>query len=55
MNPNWLRVIHQTAKSVTRRCPHCGKPAAYAPKQAGQFYTCKHCHHRFKEKNPTRG
>jgi len=50
MNPIWTQVAYNTIKNAMKRCPHCKKNGAYPQKKAGQFYTCKHCHHRFKEK-----
>jgi len=52
MNPIWTRVIVDAVKnSMKKKCPHCKKLASYPRKQAGQFYTCKGCGHRFKEKS----
>jgi transposase-like protein len=31
-------------------CPHCKKTDSYVKKRRGQFYKCKNCGHRFKEK-----
>ena len=54
MNPIWTKVIVDTVANVMKKCPRCKKRAAYphrqADKQAGHFYTCKHCGHRFKQK-----
>ncbi len=50
MNPHWARIIHQTVKKAAKKCTHCGKTRTYAQKQKGEFYICKHCGHRFKEK-----
>jgi DNA-directed RNA polymerase subunit RPC12/RpoP len=51
MNPHWIRIIHQTIKKAAKKCPHCGRTGTYAKKQAGRFYLCKYCGHRFKEKS----
>ncbi|HYE74228.1 MAG TPA: hypothetical protein VEF04_12900 [Blastocatellia bacterium] len=48
-NPLWTSIISATAQKLSKTCPHCGKKATYPKKEMGQFYTCKHCHHRFKE------
>lgn len=50
MNPHWIQSIYQTVKRAVRKCPHCGRKAAYPQKQPGQFHTCKYCNHRFKER-----
>jgi hypothetical protein len=50
MNPIWTQIIVGAVKSVTKNCTHCKKTATYPAKPIGQFYTCKHCGHRFKEK-----
>jgi ribosomal protein L37AE/L43A len=50
MNPQWIQTISNTIHEALRRCPHCQRSAAYAQKRSGQFHTCKHCGHRFKEK-----
>ncbi len=50
MNPHWAATIYQTIKKATKKCTHCGKSAVYALKKPGQFYTCKKCGHRFKER-----
>lgn len=49
-NPIWTQIIYRTVKNAMKKCPHCGKAAAYPQKRRGQFYTCKRCGHRFKEK-----
>ena len=54
MNPIWTHMIDKAVKEVTKACNSCGKTATYARKQPGQFYTCKHCGHRFKEKGPAK-
>jgi ssDNA-binding Zn-finger/Zn-ribbon topoisomerase 1 len=50
MNPHWIQTILATVQKAVRKCPHCGKRAVYPPKRPGQFHLCKHCRHRFKEK-----
>lgn len=50
MNPHWVQIIHQTVKKAAKKCTHCGKIGSYAKKRKGEFYLCKHCGHRFKEK-----
>jgi tRNA(Ile2) C34 agmatinyltransferase TiaS len=50
MNPHWMQIIYQATKKASKRCTHCGKVAVYGKKSKGQFYTCKKCGHRFKEK-----
>ena len=50
MNPLWTSIIYTTTKKAMKKCSHCGKVAAYPPKRPGQFYTCKKCGHKFKEK-----
>ncbi len=49
-NPIWASVIAATIRKLSRKCPHCGKTGTYSAKQPGQFHTCHHCGHRFKEK-----
>ena len=49
-NPIWTSVIAATIQKLSKKCTHCGRSAAYPKKEAGQYYTCKHCSHRFKEK-----
>ncbi|MBL8167879.1 MAG: hypothetical protein JNJ50_06985 [Acidobacteria bacterium] len=51
MNPHWINLIYQAVKKSVKRCPHCGKRGTYAKKRPGQFYICKHCRHRFKERD----
>ena len=50
MNLIWTLMIAKAVKEARRVCTGCQKPSTYVRKQAGQFYTCKHCGHRFKEK-----
>ena len=50
MNPLWTQVVHDTIKRLSKKCPHCGKTATYLKKRTGQFYLCKSCGHKFKEK-----
>jgi hypothetical protein len=50
MNPIWQHMIFKAVKEVMRVCTHCKRAAAYPQKKAGQFYKCKFCGHRFKEK-----
>ena len=50
MNPIWIQQIADAVVNVTRRCTHCGKTSKYQRKSAGQFYKCRRCGHRFKEK-----
>lgn len=50
MNPIWHQMIYKAVKDVMRVCTNCKKAAAYPQKKAGQFYKCKFCGHRFKEK-----
>jgi len=50
MNPQWTQIIHATVTRLSKKCPHCNRVAVYAQKRPGQFYTCKKCGHRFKEK-----
>jgi len=50
VNPIWTKVIVDAVTNAMKKCPHCKKTAAYQRKQAGHFYTCKRCGHRFKEK-----
>jgi transposase-like protein len=55
MNPHWMQMIASSLSKVTRICPHCGRRGVYPPKLPGQIHLCKHCHHRFQEKEkPTR-
>jgi transposase-like protein len=50
-----MQMIASSLSKVTRICPHCGRRGVYPPKLPGQFHLCKHCHHRFQEKEkPTR-
>ncbi len=48
-NPFWVSATAATVKTLSKKCPHCGKRASYPRKEQGQFYTCKYCGHRFKE------
>ena len=50
MNPIWQQMIFKAVKDVTRVCTHCKKAAVYQKKKKDQFYKCKSCGHRFKEK-----
>lgn len=50
VNPIWTKMIVDAVEKSSRTCPHCKKVALYARKQPGQFYKCKRCGHRFKEK-----
>ena len=50
MNPIMVKVIVDAVASAMKKCPHCKKRSAHPKKRAGQFYTCKRCGHRFKEK-----
>jgi len=51
VNPLWTKVIVDAVRnSMKKKCPHCKKTASYPRKQPGQFYNCKRCGHRFKEK-----
>lgn len=40
----------KAVKEMMKVCTHCKKAAAYVKKQPGQFYKCKYCGHKFKEK-----
>jgi ribosomal protein L37AE/L43A len=51
VNPIWTKTIVDAVKRAMKTCSHCKRSAAYAKKSAGQFYTCKHCGHKFKEKS----
>ena len=50
MNPIWTHLVYDAARRAMRVCTHCKRAAEYALKRPGQFYKCKHCGHRFKEK-----
>jgi len=50
VSPIWTKVIADAITKSAKKCPHCKKTASYSRKQPGQFYTCKRCGHRFKEK-----
>jgi transposase-like protein len=50
MNPIWTQMIYEAVKDAMKVCPHCKRADAYALKRPGQFYKCKHCGHRFKER-----
>ena len=50
MNPIWTKVILDAVMYSMKHCPRCRKATAYPRKGVGQFYKCKHCGHRFKEK-----
>lgn len=43
-------MIYEAAREVMRVCSHCKKAAGYQAKRPGQYYKCRHCGHRFKEK-----
>jgi hypothetical protein len=49
-NPLWVSIVSATAHKLTKKCPHCSRQGVYPAKQAGQFYLCKFCGHKFKEK-----
>ena len=52
MNPIWTKMIVDSVRnSLRKKCPHYKKVAAYPRKQPGQFYNCKNCGHRFKQKS----
>ncbi|NOT63070.1 MAG: hypothetical protein HOP19_22915 [Acidobacteria bacterium] len=50
VNPIWVATINASLQKLTKTCPHCHRRGVYPKKSAGQFYTCKHCGHKFKEK-----
>jgi ribosomal protein L37AE/L43A len=50
VNPIWTKIIVDAVAAAMKECPICKKKGAYPRKQAGHFYTCKRCGHRFKEK-----
>ena len=50
VNPIWTKMIVDAVERATKTCTHCKRVATYPKKRPGQFYTCKHCGHRFKEK-----
>ena len=50
MNPIWTQMISKAVREATRVCSAYGKVGTYTRKKPGQFYKCKHCGHRFKEK-----
>jgi transposase-like protein len=50
MNPIWITSIIASFKRVKRKCPLCGRTDVYFQKKVGQFYACKHCGEKFKEK-----
>jgi transposase-like protein len=50
MNPIWTQMIYEAVRDAMKVCPHCKRADSYAQKRPGQFYKCKHCGHRFKEK-----
>jgi hypothetical protein len=43
-------MIQKAVIAAMKLCPHCKKTGSYRRKPVGQFYKCKHCRHRFKEK-----
>jgi DNA-directed RNA polymerase subunit RPC12/RpoP len=49
-NPIWVSLAMTTVSKLSKKCTHCGKTGTYAAKRPGQFYTCKYCGHRFKER-----
>jgi len=50
VNPIWAKTIVDAVRRTMKTCTHCRKTSSYPQKRPGQFYTCKHCGHRFKEK-----
>ena len=54
MNPVFAQVVYDTVKRLSKKCTHCKKVGTYPKKQLGQFYQCKTCGHRFKEKGKLR-
>jgi transposase-like protein len=50
MNPYNVAVAINTIKEAMKQCPHCGRSNVYEKKKPGQFYQCKNCLHRFKER-----
>jgi len=51
VNPIWTKMIVDAVGSTLKTCPHCKKTKPYSKKKNGQFYKCKSCGHRFKEKD----
>jgi hypothetical protein len=50
MNPIWTQMIYKAVKDAMKVCTNCKKAAAYPQKRPGQYYKCRFCGHRFKEK-----
>ncbi len=50
MNPLWSKMIFDAVKEVMKVCSHCKKASAYEGKKQGQYYRCRYCGHKFKEK-----
>lgn len=50
MNPIWTQMINKSVIAAMKVCTNCKRADSYVPKRPGQFYKCKNCGHRFKEK-----
>ena len=50
MNPIWTQMIYNSVKDTMKICTHCKKASVYQLKRPGQYYKCRYCGHRFKEK-----
>jgi hypothetical protein len=51
VTPIWTKLIVDAALKIRKTCTHCKRSATYQRKKPGQFYKCRHCGHRFKEKS----
>jgi ribosomal protein L37AE/L43A len=50
VTPIWTKLIVDAVKKSVKTCPHCQRKGTYERKRPGQFHKCRHCGHRFKEK-----
>ena len=50
MNPIWAQMINKSVIAAMKVGSHCKKADSYVEKRPGQFYKCKNCGQRFKEK-----
>jgi DNA-directed RNA polymerase subunit RPC12/RpoP len=50
VNPIWTQMIYNAVKEAMKICTHCRKASVYQLKRPGQYYKCRYCGHKFKEK-----
>jgi DNA-directed RNA polymerase subunit RPC12/RpoP len=50
VNPIWTQMIYNSVKDAMKICTHCKRASVYQLKRPGQYYKCRYCGHKFKEK-----